>query len=439
MSDSVTKSECLLSKEQQFSAHNYIPMPIVFKTAKGCDVWDVDDKHYLDFGSGYCSTNQGHCHPKIINALKEQAEKLTMPSRAFSHELFGDYMEFVCQYFGYEKGLPLNGGSEAIEFVIKLARAWGYTKKGIKPDKAKVLFAEANYHGRTLGSVSASTNPSARKNYGPFIPNVGPNYGDNKVLRFNYIEDVEEAFELEGENICAIVLETMQGQGGIIPPDPNYLPKVKELCKKYNVLYAADEIHAGCGRTGKLLACEHYGVVPDILAVAKSIGGGVFPTSLVLSSAEIMDTIEPGSHGATFSGSPLSCATSKVALQVLKEENMAQNAAELGQYLFDKLNTIKSQTGMINEIRGKGFFVGIDLNQAKLDDKLPWHVCMLLRSKGIICNLVHTTVIKWAPPLMITKEQLDFALRCLEETLVEIPCMSIASIPEAEKYSYLRV
>ncbi|CAI4286048.1 AIS_collapsed_G0004830.mRNA.1.CDS.1 [Saccharomyces cerevisiae] len=431
-------SESCILKERQYSAHNYTPMPVVFARAAGCEVWDVDGNKYLDFGGSYCATNQGHNHPKIAEAVIDQIKKCCLPSRAFTHELFAGYVEYVCKVFGFEKCLPLNGGSEAIEFAIKLSRAWGYTKKGIEPSKAKVMFAANNYHGRTLGTTSASTNEHARKNYGPFIPNVGPWYGDGKIIRYNNIKDIEECFELEGENIAAIVLESIQGEAGIYVPEKGYLSAVKRLCEQYNILYIADEIQVGAGRTGKLLSYQHDGIQPDVLVVAKSISGGFYPTSLVLSSADIMDSIQPNSHGATFSGSPLSCRASKKALEVLFEEKMIENAANLETVLFKGLNEIKENSDVITDVRGRGLLAGFDVDRNALGEgKKVWHLCMLLRSKGVICKMVHDKTIRWSPALTITEEQLKFGLKCLEESVTEIKNISVAEIPDAIRYEYL--
>lgn len=434
-----TKTELCLLKERKYSAKNYTPMPVVFKKALGCRVWDVDENEFLDFGGSYCATNQGHSHPKIVKALIEQAQVCSLPSRAFTHDLFGNYMKFVCQFFNFEKALPLNGGSEAIEFAIKLARSWGYTKKQIKKNQAKVLFAANNYHGRTLGSTSASTTDNAKKNYGPFIPNVGPYYGKKgKYIRFNHIEDIEEAFELEGDTIAAIVLESIQGEAGVYVPEKGYLKRVKELCEKFNILYIADEIQVGAGRTGTLLSCEQDGVSPDVLVVAKSIGGGVYPTSLVLSSAEILDSIEPNSHGATFSGSPLSCATSEAALNVLIEENLVEKARILGKIMIEGLENIKNSSPIISEVRGRGMIAAFDIEEQELNGKKAWHLCMLLRSKGIICKMVHGKTIRWSPALVITEKELNFGLRMLEEAVNEITEMSVSEIPDAEKFDFLK-
>lgn len=434
-----TRTELCLLKERSYSAKNYTPMPVVFKKALGCRVWDVDDNEYLDFGGSYCATNQGHSHPKIVKALIDQAQVCSLPSRAFTHDLFGDYMKYVCQYFNFEKALPLNGGSEAIEFAIKLARSWGYTKKLIKEDEAKVLFAANNYHGRTLGSTSASTSANARKHYGPFIPNVGPYYGNEaKYIRYNHIEDIEEAFELEGAKIAAIVLESIQGEAGVYVPEEGYLKRVKELCEKFNILYIADEIQVGAGRTGTLLSCEQDNVTPDVLVVAKSIGGGVYPTSLVLSSTEILDSIEPNSHGATFSGSPLSCATSRAALEVLIEENLVEKAKYLGKIMIEGLENIRNNSSIIAEVRGRGMIAAFDIEEQKLNGKRVWHLCMLLRSKGIICKMVHGKTIRWSPALVITEEELRFGLSKLEEAVDEIIDMPVSQIPDALKFDFLK-
>lgn len=431
------KTVALLAKERKYSPKNYTPMPVVFSKAKGTRVWDVDGNEYIDFNSSYSATNQGHSHPKIVEAMIKQSENLIMPSRAFTHDLYGEFSEFVCDYFGYEKFVPMNGGAEAIEVVIKLARAWGYTQKGIEPHAAKVLTVLGCYHGRTTGATSLSSDEYLRKNYGPYTPGLGATYADGtKTLHYNNIEELEDAFKTDGDKIACLLMESIQGEGGIFVYDPGYLVKVKELCKKYNVLWAADEIQSGCGRTGKLLACDHDGVRPDILVVAKSISGGVYPTSLVLSSEKIYSSMAPNTHGATFSGSPLSCATTIAALKVLKDEKMIENSADMGDnYLLPGLRKLMlKHPKVVSDVRGKGLFTAFDIDYSGIPEgRKAWHLCMLLKSRGILAKTVHDNVIRFAPQLIITQEEIEFALNALDESLKDLANPDL-EIPEAELF-----
>ncbi|GME89633.1 transaminase activity protein [[Candida] boidinii] len=434
------KSEQLLLKERKFSAHNYTPMPIVYHEAHGVEITDVDGNKFLDFGASYGTTNQGHSHPKIVEAVIEQSKTLALPSRAFTHDLFGEFCELLCTKWGFDKVLPLNGGGEAIEFAIKLCRSWGYVTKNIAPNEAKVLMCANNYHGRHIGVTSGSTNPSARKNYGPFVPNVGPSYGEDKILRFNNLDDLKEAFELEGDKIAGIIIETVQGEGGINIPDPDYYDNVRKLCDEYKVLWVADEIQVGNFRTGKKIwAYENLSnSKPDVLVTAKSITGGLYPVSVVLSSAEIMDTIEPNSHGGTFTGSPIGCAAVIAAVNVLYDEKMGDRADSIGPVMIGGLKELMSKYDMIKEVRGVGLLSAFDVDETKIGEgKTAWHVCMFLRAKGIACKMVRNGTVRWCPPLVITEEQIKFALECLEDCCKNLPTMDANEIPDVERFHFL--
>ena len=338
----VSKSEYLMELEERYGAHNYHPLPVVLEKGRGVHVWDVDGKVYLDFLSAYSAVNQGHCHPLIIDTLKKQADKLTLTSRAFYNAVLGEYEQYMHEYFGYDKVLPMNTGVEAVETAIKLARRWGYAKKGIKDGEAKILFAQNNFHGRTLGAISASTDPSSYEGFGPFVPGI---------LKVPYNDLSALARALEDNTIAAFIVEPIQGEAGVVVPDEGYLMKAYELCKMSNVLFVADEVQTGLGRTGKLLACDHEEVRPDMVILGKALSGGVLPVSAVLADDYIMMNIKPGEHGSTYGGNPLACKVAMSALQVLKDENMVQNAQYLGKYFRQELNKIKHP--LIKLIRGK--------------------------------------------------------------------------------------
>jgi len=392
------KTATYLHLEEQFGAHNYHPLPVVLEKGEGVFLWDVDGKRYYDFLSGYSAVNQGHCHPKIINALIEQATKLTLTSRAFHNNILGEYERFITAYFGYDKVLPMNTGVEGGETAIKLARRWAYTKKGVAENQAKIIFAEGNFWGRTLAAISASTDPSSYKGFGPFMPGF-------ELVPYNDLPALEKA--LQDKNVAAFMIEPIQGEAGVVIPDDGYLKEVRDLCTQYNVLFIADEIQTGLARTGKMLACDHENVRPDILILGKALSGGVLPVSAVLADDEIMLTIKPGEHGSTYGGNPLACAVAIVALTVLKEEKMADNAEAMGQLLRSELTKLHSP--FITTIRGKGLLNAIVIKHDNPD--ASWKLCLALKENGLLAKPTHGDKIRFAPPLLITKEQV---LECVD-------------------------
>lgn len=391
----ITGSETarFLDLEQKYGAHNYHPLPVVLNRGEGVYVWDVQGKRYYDFLSGYSAINQGHCHPKIINALIEQAHKLTLTSRAFHNDLLGEYSYYITDYFGYDKVLPMNTGVEGGETAVKLARRWGYVKKGITDNKAKIIFAEHNFWGRTLAAISSSTDPSSYKGFGPYMPGF-------ELVPYNNLAALEKAFQ--DRNVAAFMVEPIQGEAGVVLPDDGYLKGVRNLCDEYNVLFIADEIQTGLCRTGKMLACDHENVRPDILILGKALSGGVLPVSAVLADDEVMLNIHPGEHGSTYGGNPLACKVAMTALRVLKDENMAQNAEEMGTLLRKELKNIQSP--FIKNIRGKGLLNAIVINHPNPDAASAF--CLELMKNGLLAKPTHGDKIRFAPPLIITKPQI---------------------------------
>ncbi|BAV08238.1 ornithine--oxo-acid transaminase [Filimonas lacunae] len=386
------QSAYYLGLEEQYGAHNYHPLPVVLEKGEGVFVWDVEGKRYFDFLSGYSAVNQGHCHPRVIQALIQQAQRLTLTSRAFHSNLLGEYSQFITQYFGYQKVLPMNTGVEGGETAIKLARRWAYDKKGVEENKAKIIFAEGNFWGRTLAAISSSTDPSSYKGFGPYMPGF-------ELVPYNNIPELEKA--LQDKNVAAFMVEPIQGEAGVVVPDAGYLTRVRELCTQYNVLFIADEIQTGLARTGKMLACDHENVRPDILILGKALSGGTLPVSAVLADDEVMLNIRPGEHGSTYGGNPLACAVAMEALKVLKEENMAENAAAMGELFRTRLAALQSPH--ITTIRGKGL-----LNAAVITHKDPeaaWTLCLELKDRGLLAKPTHGDKIRFAPPLTITEEQ----------------------------------
>ncbi|CAK7905452.1 ornithine aminotransferase [[Candida] anglica] len=419
-------SETAVQYEQQYSAHNYHPLPVVFTKAEGAHVWDPEGKKYLDFLSAYSAVNQGHCHPKIIEALVDQASKLTLCSRAFSSDVFGVFAKYITEYFNYEMVLPMNTGAEAVETGLKLARRWGYVKKGIPEGEAIILSAVDNFHGRTLGIISMSTDPDATDNFGPYLAGVGPQIpGEPKgtLLRYGVIEDVEKAFANAGDKIAAILLEPIQGEAGIVVPPEGYLTKVQELCKKHNVLLICDEIQTGIARTGKMLCYEHSAnVKPDIVLLGKAISGGVMPVSCALSSKEIMLCLEPGSHGSTYGGNPLACRVAVAALEVVKDEKLVQRSQELGDFLYNELTKLKDESnGIISEVRGKGLLSAIVIDDTKTNGRSAWDLCMLMKDHGVLAKPTHDHIIRLAPPLVISKEDLLKGVDSIRQSLDKLP------------------
>ncbi len=382
-----------LQLEDQYGAHNYHPLPVVLERGEGVFLWDVEGKKYYDFLSGYSAVNQGHCHPRIIESLVEQAKKLTLTSRAFHNNLLGQYEQFIATYFGYDKVLPMNTGVEGGETAIKLARRWAYAKKGVEENKAKIIFAEGNFWGRTLAAISSSTDPSSYHQFGPFMPGF-------ELVPYNDIVALEQA--LQDPNVAAFMVEPIQGEAGVVIPDEGYLTKVRALCTQYNVLFIADEIQTGLARTGKLLACDHEGVRPDILILGKALSGGVLPVSAVLADDFIMMNIKPGEHGSTYGGNPLACAVAMSALTVIKEEKLAENAEAMGQLLRNELSKLNSP--YIKTIRGKGLLNAIVINHP--NPEAAWDFCLILKEKGLLAKPTHGDKIRFAPPLLINQEQI---------------------------------
>jgi len=390
--------------EDRYGAHNYHPLPVVLARGEGVFVWDVEGKRYYDFLSSYSAVNQGHCHPKIIGALVAQAQKLTLTSRAFYNEMLGKYEQYVTNYFGYDRVLPMNTGAEGVETALKLCRKWGYEVKGVEKNQAKIIVANDNFHGRTISIVSMSTDPDSKNNYGPFTPGfVNIPYNDLAALER----------ELEDKNVAGFLVEPMQGEAGVIVPDEGYLAKAYALCKANNVLFIADEIQTGIARTGKLLACDHEGVKPDMLILGKALAGGVYPVSAVLASDEVMLTVKPGQHGSTYGGNPLACAVAIASLEVVKDENLADNAAVLGERLRKGLRDIQSP--LITAVRGKGLLNAIDIKPHNGKD--AWDVCLALRDNGLLAKPTHGDIIRFAPPLVMSEAQIDECIAIIKHTL----------------------
>jgi len=390
--------------EDQYGAHNYHPIPVVLTKGEGVYVWDVDGKRYYDFLSAYSAVNQGHCHPKIIAAMMEQASKLTLTSRAFHNDVLGKYEKFLTELLGYDKLLPMNTGVEGGETAIKLARRWGYEVKGIEKNKAKVIFAEGNFWGRTLAAVSSSNDPSSYNGYGPFMPGF-------ELIPYNDLIALENA--ISDPNVAAFMVEPIQGEAGVVVPHEGYLKGVSELCKKYNVLFIADEVQTGIARTGKMLACDHEGVKPDILVLGKALSGGTMPVSAVLASNEIMLTIKPGEHGSTYGGNPLACAVAIAAMQVVIDEKLSENAERLGEVLRAGLSEIKSDR--VTAVRGKGLLNAIVIQEKDGID--AWDVCLKLKERGLLAKPTHGDIIRFAPPLVINEEQLKECIQIIKETI----------------------
>jgi ornithine--oxo-acid transaminase len=434
-----TTSGSAIAAEEKYAAHNYHPLPIVFARASGSSVWDPEGKHYIDCLSAYSAVNQGHCHPELVKALCEQASRLTLSSRAFYNDVFPKWAEKVQQTFGYDMVLPMNTGAEAVETAIKIARKWSYKVKGIPQGKALIFSAAENFHGRTVSlssrscvsvtnfiqqmtAISMSTDPESRDNYGPYVPGVGATIpSSGKTIRYNVVSDIEDALIAHGKETAAIILEPIQGEAGVVVPDDDYLTKVHALCKKHNVLLICDEIQTGIGRTGRMLCSEWSNIKPDIVTLGKAISGGMYPVSCVLGSKEIMLTIEPGTHGSTYGGNPLGCAVSIRALEIMEEENLTARAEVLGNLMRQGIADIKSP--IITTIRGKGLLNAIVIDESKTGGHSAWDLCMLLKSKGLLAKPTHENIIRLAPPLIITEEQIGQALAIMKEALDELPTL----------------
>lgn len=397
-------SQHYLELEEKYGAHNYHPLPVVLHRGEGVYVWDVDGKRYYDFLSGYSAVNQGHCHPKIIAAFIEQAKQLTLTSRAFHSDALGEYVQYITTYFGYDKVLPMNTGVEAVETAIKLARRWGYTVKGIEENKAKIIVCANNFHGRTSTVISFSTDPSSYTRFGPFMPGF-------EIIPYNDLNALATA--LQDKNVAGFLVEPIQGEAGVVVPDEGYLAKAKQYCEDANTLFIADEIQTGLCRTGKMLACDHENVRPDILILGKALSGGLLPVSAVLADDAIMTTIKPGEHGSTYGGNPLACKTAIVALQVLKDGQMADNAAAMGNLLRDEL--AKLQSPFIKIIRGKGLLNAIVIEHN--NNEAAWDLCLSLKENGLLAKPTHGDKIRFAPPLVINKDQLLECVQIIDKSL----------------------
>ena len=395
-----------IKKEASFGATNYSPLPVVLSRGKGVYLWDVDGKKYYDFLSSYSAVNQGHCHPKIIHALQQQSKKLCLTSRAFYNDILGPYCEFITNYFEYDRVLPMNTGVEGGETAIKIARKWAYKVKGIPPNKAKVLYANGNFWGRTLAAVSSSDVKSTKNNFGPFMPGF-------KLIPYNDLDSLER--ELQDNNTAAFMVEPIQGEAGVVIPDDGYLEGIRRLCNKYNVLFIADEVQTGLGRTGRRLATDYEDARPDILILGKALSGGVYPVSAILAYDELMLCIKPGQHGSTFGGNPLAAAVAKTAIQVIDDENLSENALNMGSIFRSSIEIYSNGSNIIKEVRGKGLLNAVVINN-KLDKEIANKICLSLMKKGLLAKTTRGNIIRFAPPLVINKEQMLNSLELILET-----------------------
>ena len=394
-------SKDLINLEYKYGAHNYHPLPVVLEKGEGVYLWDVEGKQYFDFLSAYSAVNQGHCHPKIISALIDQSKKLTLTSRAFHNNVLGQYEKFITDFFDYDKVLPMNTGVEGGETAIKLARKWGYEVKKIPTDSAKIIFVEGNFWGRTLGAISSSTDPSSTNGFGPFMPGY-------EIIPYNNLDSLREA--LKDPNVAAFMVEPIQGEAGVVVPDENYLRNAYEMCKDSNVLFIADEVQTGIGRTGKMICCEHHGFKPDILILGKALSGGVFPVSAILASDEVMLTIKPGEHGSTFGGNPVACEVAMAALKVIRDEKLSENAHNMGVIFRNKIQTYINSSNIVEKIRGKGLLNAIVIKDDENSD-IAWNICLKMAEKGLLAKPTHGNIIRFAPPLIINEDQLN---NCIE-------------------------
>lgn len=404
-------SQYFIDLEDKHGAHNYHPLPVVLDRGEGVFVWDVEGKKYYDFLSAYSAVNQGHSHPKIVEALVNQAKKLALTSRAFYNSNLGEYEEKITTLFGFDKVLPMNSGAEAVETAVKLARKWSYEVKGISENAAKIIVCENNFHGRTTTIVSFSNDPDANQNYGPFTP------GFIKIP-YNDLSALEEVLNKEAGNIAAFLVEPIQGEAGVYLPNEGFLKNASALCKKYNVLFIADEVQTGIARTGKLIACHHEDVQPDILILGKALSGGMYPVSAVLANNEIMNVIKPGQHGSTFGGNPIACAVAVAALDVVADENLSERAEQLGQLFRSEIEKLIEKSDLITKVRGKGLLNAILINDTP-DSSTAWNLCLKLKENGLLAKPTHGNIIRLAPPLVITKEQLLDCVEIIKKTILE--------------------
>lgn len=399
----------LIDLEDRHGAHNYHPLPVVLSRGRGVHVWDVDGRQYLDFLSAYSAVNQGHCHPRIVAALSEQAQRLTLTSRAFYNDQLGETERYLCDYFGYDKALLMNSGVEGGETALKLTRKWAYKVKGIPQDSAKTVFATGNFWGRTLAAISSSTDPSSTSDYGPLLPGY-------QLVPYNDLPALEAAFAAD-PHIAGFMVEPIQGEAGVVVPDAGYLRGVRDLCTRYNVLFIADEVQTGLGRTGRRLACDHEGVRPDLLVLGKALSGGVYPVSCVLADDEVMLTIRPGEHGSTYGGNPLASAVTRAALDVLREERMAENAEAMGELFRQRMQEIAAKTALISAVRGKGLLNAIVINDTE-DGDTAWNLCLQLLEAGLLAKPTHGNKIRFAPPLVISREEMEEACGIIERVVL---------------------
>ncbi|WP_448520622.1 ornithine--oxo-acid transaminase [Rhodoflexus sp.] len=397
----------LIALEDRYGAHNYYPLPVVLARGERVYLWDVEGRRYFDFLSAYSAVNQGHCHPRIIQALIEQAQTLTLTSRAFYNDKLGPYEQFITEFFGYERVLPMNTGVEGGETAIKICRKWGYEVKGIPANQAKIIFAQRNFWGRTMAAISSSTDPKSYTNFGPYMPGF-------EIIPYNNIPALAAA--LQDPNVAGLMLEPIQGEAGVIVPDDGYLQQVSQLCREKNVLFIADEVQTGIARTGKLLACDHENVKPDILILGKALSGGVYPVSAVLTRSEIMDCIRPGEHGSTYGGNPLACAVATVALQVVKDENLAANAERMGNLFRERMNAMIQHTDKVTLVRGKGLLNAIVINDSP-DSETAWNLCLEMKERGLLAKPTHGNIIRFAPPLVITEDELHQCCDIIEASV----------------------
>ncbi|TDX82634.1 ornithine--oxo-acid transaminase [Epilithonimonas xixisoli] len=405
------KSQYFIDLENQYGAHNYHPLPVVLEKGEGVFVWDVEGKKYYDFLSAYSAVNQGHSHPKIVEALVNQAKKLALTSRAFYNSNLGEYERKITTLFGFDKVLPMNSGAEAVETAVKLARKWSYEVKGIAENAAKIIVCENNFHGRTTTIVSFSNDPDANQNYGPFTPGF-------EKIPYNDLNALEEILKQDSQNIAAFLAEPIQGEAGVYVPDEGFLKSASELCKKYNVLFIADEVQTGIARTGRLIACHHENVQPDILILGKALSGGMYPVSAVLANDEIMNVIKPGQHGSTFGGNPIACAVAVAALDVVADEKLSERAEELGKLFRSEIEKLIEKSDLITKVRGKGLLNAILINDTP-DSKTAWNLCVNLKENGLLAKPTHGNIIRLAPPLVITEEQLLECVKIIEKTVLE--------------------
>lgn len=404
-------SQYFINLEEKHGAHNYHPLPVVLERGEGVFVWDVEGKKYYDFLSAYSAVNQGHSHPKIVDALVNQANKLALTSRAFYNSNLGEYEKKITTLFGFDKVLPMNSGAEAVETAVKLARKWSYEVKGISENAAKIIVCENNFHGRTTTIVSFSNDPDANQNYGPFTPGF-------VKIPYNDLAALEETLRNDAQNIAAFLAEPIQGEAGVFVPDEGFLKGASELCKKYNVLFIADEVQTGIARTGRLIACHHEDVQPDILILGKALSGGMYPVSAVLANNDIMNVIKPGQHGSTFGGNPIACAVAVAALDVVEEEKLSERAEDLGQLFRSEIEKLMQKTDLITKVRGKGLLNAILINDTP-ESKTAWNLCLKLKENGLLAKPTHGNIIRLAPPLVITEEQILDCVKIIEKTVLD--------------------